>query len=498
MLKKIKTLSLIVFISAATYAQKSNIFIDRAFWKTNPTIENIHQKIEEGHDISALSSSSFDAVSYALIEKVDNKTIQYLLSKKGNGVNKLTHDGRTYVFWAAYKDNLEMMRFLVENGADMSIEDSHGYSVLNFAATTGQLNTKLYDFCIENGADPTKEKNNNGANALLLVSPHVKDISLISYFTSKGIDMKTTDSDGNGLFNYAAKAGNIELMEYLRKQRLPYKKLNKQGENAMIFASRGTRNYRNTLESFQYLERLGISPNVITNKGITPLHAISYREKDLNIFKYFLSKGVDVNQTDEKGNTSFLNATYMNDLNIVQLLFKQVKDINYQNKKGISALSNAIQRNSSEVINFLLDSGADVTVKDTKGNNLSYYLINSIKSKNLTYFKEKITILSTKEFDVTERQKDGNSLYHLALDIGNTDLIKWVYSYKVDINTKNNNGITPLHKAVMTAKDDKMIQLLVSLGADITIKTDLDESSYDLASENELLEENKINIEFLK
>ena len=50
----------------------------------------------------------------------------------------------------------------------------------------------------------------------------------------------------------------------------------------------------------------------------------------------------------------------------------------------------------------------------------------------------------------------------------------------------------------MSAKDDKMIQLLVSLGADKTVKTDFGESTYDLAMENELLRKNNINIEFLK
>ena len=63
---------LIVFlcISLKSFGQNENVFIDRTYWKTNPSIKNIDQKISEGHDISALSWSSFDAVSYALLEKV--------------------------------------------------------------------------------------------------------------------------------------------------------------------------------------------------------------------------------------------------------------------------------------------------------------------------------------------------------------------------------------------------------------------------------------------
>jgi ankyrin repeat protein len=489
---------LLLFISLKSFGQNENIFLDRAYWKTNPTINNINQKIMEGHDITALNSFAFDPICYALLEKVDNNIIKYLLTKKGNEVNKMTHDGRTYIFWAAYKNNLEMMKYLKNIGANMNIVDNHGYSLLNFAATTGQLNTELYDFCIENGSDPSKEKNHSGANALLLVTPHIKDISLINYFTSKGIDMKTTDNNGNGIFNYAAKAGNIPLMKYLLKQGISYKKLNKQGENAMILASRGIRNKPNSLKSFQYLESLGISPNIISKNGITPLHAISYRGKDIEIFEYFLSKGVDINQADDKGNTPFMNAAYMNEVIIVSFLSDHVTNVNHQNKKGMTALSNAIQRNSIEVIKFLLEIGADVHVKDKKGNTLSYYLIKSLRDKNLDTFKQKVAILSQKGFDVTQYQQDGNSLFHLAVETNNTDLVQWVHSYNLNINTKNNNGLTPLQKVVMSAKDDKMILLLVSLGADKTIKTDFGESTYDLAMENELLRKNNINIEFLK
>ncbi len=491
-------LIVLLCISLKIFGQNENVFIDRTYWKTNPTIKNIDQKISEGHDISALSWSSFDAVSYALLEKVDNKTIEYLLSKDGNGVNKLTHDGRTYIFWAVYKDNLDIMKLLLGLGADTDIIDSHGYSLMNFAATTGQLNTKLYDFCIKNGADITKEKNLDGANPLLLVTPHIKDFSLINYFTSKGIDMKTTDSNGNGIFNYAAKAGNIPLMEYLLKQGITYKKLNKQGENAMIIASRGVRNKPNTLESFLYLEKLGISPNVITNNGTNPLHAIAFRGKELSIYNYFLSKGVSINQKNKQGNTPFLNASYMNDLNTVKFLYQHVKDINYRNKEGVSALTNAVQRNSVSVIKFLVKSGADVLVKDKKGNNLFFYLIKYFKPTKFHLLREKVEILSANGFDISQKQKNGNSLYHLAIETKDVEFLEWVYSQNIEVNSKNNNGITPLHKAIMTGKNDELIKLLIRFGADKTIKTDFDESSYELALENELLKKNATDINFLK
>ena len=64
-----------------------------------------------------------------------------------------------------------MMQYFLDNGAKTDIIDSHGYSLMNFAAATGQLNTKIYNFCLEHGADPSKERNHDGANVLSSGSP---------------------------------------------------------------------------------------------------------------------------------------------------------------------------------------------------------------------------------------------------------------------------------------------------------------------------------------
>ncbi|MBL4663603.1 MAG: ankyrin repeat domain-containing protein [Flavobacteriaceae bacterium] len=170
---------LVLFVFSSEVIAQKNIFLTRDYWKVNPSIAQIEKDIEAGNNPTELNGNAFDAVVYALLEKTDNNSIKYLLTKEGNGVNKRTHDGRTYIFWAAYKDNLEMMKYLVLKGAKTDLIDSHGYSVLNFAAVTGQLNTKLYDFCIAQGSDPKNEKNNDGANALLLVAPFLKKPRLL-------------------------------------------------------------------------------------------------------------------------------------------------------------------------------------------------------------------------------------------------------------------------------------------------------------------------------
>ena len=198
--------------SFLTISQDKNIFHDRSYWTKNPSIEQIEKDIKEGNQIDQLDKFDFDAVSWAIIEKTDNKTIYHLLKKEGNQANKLTHDGRTYIFWAAYKGNIELMNFLIKKGAKTDIIDSHGYSLVNFCAVTGQTNTKIYDICIEHGAKINEEKNKDGANPLLLIMPFVEDIKTIDYLTDKGLSILSVDNEGNNAYSYACRTGNIKIM----------------------------------------------------------------------------------------------------------------------------------------------------------------------------------------------------------------------------------------------------------------------------------------------
>ncbi|MEM6515766.1 MAG: ankyrin repeat domain-containing protein [Bacteroidota bacterium] len=480
-----------LILSSFTFGQ-DNIFLDRSYWKTNPIISDVKAKIAESHDAAELNRFAFDAISYALIEKVSNATIKFLLEQEGNGVNKLTHDGRTYIFWAAYKDNLEMMDYLVKQGAKTNIIDSHGYSLLNFAAVTGQSNTKLYDFIIEHGADPKTEKNLAGANALLLVAPFLKDYELVSYFQSKGISLGVTDNIGNGIFNYAAKGGNTKMLDLLIKKGVEYKNLNKEGGNAFITASQGTRGRENTLELYQYLESLGLAVNVIGNEGRNPLHAIAYDVEDLNIFKFFLERGVDINQSDEEGNTPFLNAAGYNNSEVVSFLTKRVKDINATNKKGQSALTRAVSRNNLDVVNYLIENDASTKILDSEGNNLMYYVLGTFNAQKPEVFNSKLELLVKSGLDANATQAKGNTLYHLAAEKNNLDLFKRLQDFKIDINKKNDDGLTALHIAAMKAQNHDILNFLIKNGADKSIVTDFEETVYDLASENELLDSDEI------
>lgn len=490
-MKRYSITLLLFFLSIPSFAQE-NIFLQRSFWNSNTSIAEVDQKIQEGHDISALNENGFDAVTYSILENAPIATIQYIQSKPGNSVDKITHDRRTYIFWAAYKGNIPLMKYLLEQGANTALKDDKGYSILNFAASTGQQNTQVYDVCLAHGAELNTDLTPNGANALLLSIAYDTDLSLLNYFVTKGISLTSKDKKGNNAFNYAAKTGNIKMMKYLHTNGI------KGDDRAFLFASQGTRNTTNGIEVFKYLEGLGLQANVLNEEGQNPLHILAYRSKDTLLMRHLLTKNINVNSADTAGNTPFLNAVQSNTLEMVSFLWPKVKDINFQNNKGATALSLALANNTSEVVTFLLKNGASVQAKDKEGNNVAHYLLEAYTEKDSSDFYSKMDILKNAKFSMTSPQQNGNTLFHLAVAHNSIALLKTINQFSIDVNDRNEDGLTALHIAAMKATDTHVLNYLISIGASTKLVTDFEETAYDLALENEVLSKTKQSLSFLK
>ena len=494
------------FALAATLlvsGQQKNTLLEQSFWKNKPDVEAVEAEIAKGNNPSEYNDRSFDPVVMAINSDAPNATIKFLLEQPGNPVSKPTHDNRNYLHWAAGKGNLEIIEYLIQKGSDINLEDSHGSYPITAAAANGQKNTAIYDAFFKAGIDP-KKKYQDGANLLLIAIPSDKDLTITNYLITKGLSLKDIDSTGNTAFNYVAKTGNIPLLKTLIEKGVKY------NDNALIFAAQGSRRDTNPIEVYQYLvDELKMKPTVVTTDGETVLHFLVTKPKQTEIINYFLAKGVDVNKADKDGITILMKAAATRDTEALELILPKVKDINAKNAKGESALTIAVQSGTPKAVEVLLNKGADVKILNKEGYNLAFYLIQSYKPQmnrgpeganapKEDPFTDKMKLLQDKGLDITTAQKDGSTLYHFALLKNDLNLLKKLAALNIDVNAKNKEGLTALHKAAMISKDDVILKYLISIGAKNDIKTEFDETVYDLAKENETLTKNNVSVEFLK
>ena len=268
-----KKIILFTILLTTSLINAQNTLLQAEFWKNNPTVSSVQAEIKKGNSASEANTNNFDPTTLAINNNAPLETILYLMKQEGNSVHKLTHDGRIYLHWAAYRGNVELVKYLINNGADINLTDDKGAIPLVFAASSGQADPALYEVFFKAGNSP-KQKYKNGATVLLLAIANDKDLKLVDFLKTKGLSIKDTDDLGNTAFNYAARNGDIKLLKDILKRGVKF------DGRALVIASQGSRSHSNTLETYKYLvEDLKINPNSLGDDGENVLHNLVKKPK---------------------------------------------------------------------------------------------------------------------------------------------------------------------------------------------------------------------------
>lgn len=473
-----------------------NLFLDRDFLKTKPSVEVVKQKIAEGHDPTEKDLFGFDAVSYGILDEIPNETLKYLLTLEGNPVTKPTHGDLPYLLWAAYRGNTEIVKHLLELGSDIHFASSRGTNILLMSGIGGQEDIELYKLMFSNGVDPNYTSDSKLNILLALARSDAKDENLYQYLIEKGLDWHSQDEEGNGFFHYSAMAGNVENMKMALREGVDFKVMNANGENAMFYATYGRRRREVKLETFMFMDSLGLDADIVNWEGQTPLH-YAVRNGNTEVIDFFLDRGVNINQIDKNGNTAFMNSIF-GDVENVEKLVPLVDDINRINHKGQSALSRTVIYSLKDAFNHLVDQGADLAVIDENGDDLISLAFQNYSDRRKESFEQILTVITDKGMVAQKSYASGNTLIHFAIEKNSAFLVEKALEMNANPNFKNELGLTALHLAAMKATDSEIIDMLLNFGADKRILTDFEESPHDLASENEILIFNKTDISQLQ
>jgi len=173
--------------------------------------------------------------------------------------------GATPMHWAALRGHMAILRFLVDQKADVNVKDSRGQTPLFWAITENKL--EAANFLLEQGADPHAD-DQRGCDAYSVACQHGSLAMLHLLHTFHKIDITEADDDNHNCFVWACYKGHLGLAHYLYYvHKMPHNVPDDRRRTALHWAAR-----EGHTEICVWLVSIGLNPAQQDAEGLTPMH----------------------------------------------------------------------------------------------------------------------------------------------------------------------------------------------------------------------------------
>ncbi len=396
----------------------------------NPSADVINTLLDYGLKTNTTNKYGYDALMLAAYENGRIPIIQTLLDNEAD-VNSRDLEGHTPLMAAAIRGRDDVMKYLIQRGADYKAEDNNNINVLSY------YNQRVY---LEDPEYKEKPKP---------TSPSERLFQEFQYITEKN---KLYNEDlKKSLYAPNPDAALTEALEHLAYP-------DAKDENGCTTLLNATR--QNLPLSF--IEKLVDAKANINAACLDGRNALMFlaslaetaadAENQTAKALYFIDNGLDVNAQDENGNTALMHAVANRaHTSFILSLIKKDADINIANKQQETALWLTIRRQlAPETLKILLDHGASPDSKDINGETPLWYQLHN----------------------------NGNDTITQVLIHGGAD-----------VNLRDENGDTPLLYAVKNDYSADIVKALLERGANPNLKDKYGYTMYDILQGNQFFNE---------
>jgi len=199
-------------------------------------------KIKKGDDINILHSACV-LDNFKLVKLIIELTKKRLnLEQKNEANQKIFNDfinakteteQLTPLHYAAYRGNIKLIEFLIQNKADVHALSYNGLNMLHKGSQGNSPNSIIF-FNKKYNID-ISSVNNDGLNALHFAAISGMDNSVI-YLLNMGLDPNSQDFQGNTPLHYAVKYNQIRIIKKLLQNGADKNKLNKNKISPTVLA----------------------------------------------------------------------------------------------------------------------------------------------------------------------------------------------------------------------------------------------------------------------
>jgi ankyrin repeat protein len=305
--------------------------------------------------LGATAGASSDARLAAAVKSGDRALVQSLLKQsERTEVNTRDAEGMTALNWAAYQDDLDLVKRLIAAGADVTTPNRGGGTPLHQACNFSD--PALIDVLLKAGADANAVRDEG--DTPLLIAAHVGNPEVAKLLLSHGAKVDTRD----GWY------GETPLMIAVAEDRAEFTKvLVDHGADVNTASTTFKFNHRRLVDA-----TTGIDP---VNGGFTPL-LFAARQGAMEAAQVLIAAGADLNTGDpEYGYTPLMLSLYNWHTDFAKMLIQNGAKVDQDplniivgmRSVSVSKRPSTFSQDSLDMISLLIAHGADPNAIFRKG-----------------------------------------------------------------------------------------------------------------------------------
>ncbi len=243
--------------------------------KYNGNKQNCVYAIVIGNKVNKQMNKSFSIIFTFIIfticangQVTSRKVKNYIYECNLKALTELIEDGfnidttfknnETLLHYAAYDGNLKVIKLLVDNGADLNIQDEKYKKTPLLISTSSYFrNDSISEYIINNGANLNivGQYCSTALRNTLGFKDGEQNFKIFKLLIDKGVDtdLNCDDCCNRTVFLWCCERGTPEMLKYLIAQQVDINQVDCNGENGLIFAIYGKK-----VENIDLLIKAGI------------------------------------------------------------------------------------------------------------------------------------------------------------------------------------------------------------------------------------------------
>ncbi len=408
-------------------------------------------------------------------------TIAPRLLDHGLDISATTRSGKTALGLACFWGCLDLVRLLIARGVSIHETGEQKQTPLMEAMGGGvtsrpSQHKEIVRLLIENGADV----NTRGGfdDTVLMFACEQGHLDLAEFLLERGADIHQVNTRvfrGKTALMGAARAGHVEVMKLLLAHKADVNAAGALEETALFKAA-----HQGHVDAVSILLENGADLHARDSQGNTPLlHAAA--RGHTQVLELLLDRGADVNAKNHQDWNALMQACMGGYLKTAKLLVTRKGEVNLSGKEaGATPLMLACWKDSVQLVDLLLQSGADVHWKDIEGRTTFERVIQSTLQYPVPIQIVKSLLDAGAGFET--RLLHGCTPLSIAAIKGDPAVLQLLLEKGSQVNAPDELGVTPLMQAAMYGHRDAVERLLL-YDAEVNAKAQTGKTAFAFASE---------------